>query len=135
MIMITLGGMSRPRMDELAMIAVAYPRGYPLEAISGMSSGPVAATPVRPLPDMAPIRAQQTTATTPSPPRIRPTNAFTKRSRLAAMPLSLMMLPAKTNKGMHSRTGFASCEKPHIMVPFMVASPIRVMTIKAPPKQ
>jgi len=39
------------------------------------------------------------------------------------------------NHGMHNNTGFDSWVNPHIMVPFMVASPIRVMTIRAPPKQ
>jgi hypothetical protein len=132
---VTLGGIRSPSIDEFATNAVAYPRGYPLEAISGIKSGPVADTPVRPLPEIAPIIAQLTDATTPRPPRIRPTKIFTNFNRLAAIPLSLMIDPANTNNGIQSSTGLASWLKPQTIVPLIVAPPRSVIDIRAPPKQ
>jgi len=55
---------------------------------------PVAASPVKVLPEIAPRMAQVRVATKPSPPRMRPTNTSTNSSRYLAMPLSLMSDPA-----------------------------------------
>ena len=79
--------------------------------------------------------AQLTAATTPRPPRTCPTKALTKRNRLAAMPLWLMIVPASTNSGIASRTGFDNCWKPQSMLPFIVAPPMKYITIRPPPKQ
>ena len=94
MIIGVLGGMRTPRIDEQVTSAVANGRGYPRLTISGMSMFPVAATPVKALPEIAPIRAHVTVATTPRPPRMRPTKTSTNSRRYFAMPLSLISDPA-----------------------------------------
>ena len=127
--------MSRPRMEELAISAVAYSRGYPRFSISGIKSGPMAAIPVRPEPEIAPMMAQETAATTPRPPRTWPIKAFTNRSREAAIPLWDMIVPARTKSGMANSTGLPSCWKPQSIMPFIVTSPMKYITIRAAPKQ
>ena len=69
----------------------------------------MAAMPVSPEPEIAPVTAQLTAATTPSPPRTWPTNALTNRKRLAAMPLALITVPASTKSGIANRTGLDNC--------------------------
>ncbi|MPN25181.1 hypothetical protein SDC9_172588 [bioreactor metagenome] len=83
----TLGGIRSPKIEESVTSAVAYPLGYPCSTMRGMRMGPVAATPVKPLPEIAPIMAQLIAATTPKPPRTRPTKTSTKSRRYFAMPL------------------------------------------------
>ena len=91
--------------------------------------------PVRPEPEIAPMIAQLTAATTPSPPRTCPMNALTKRNSEAAMPDSDMIVPASTKSGMARRTGLPSCWNPQSIMPFMVTSPRKYITISAEPKQ
>ncbi len=101
----TEGGINSPKTDETVTRAVEYPLGYPCSTILGMSIGPVAATPVNPLPDIAPIIAQVVTATTPIPPFTLPTNMSAKSSRFFAIPVPPISVPANINNGLASSIG------------------------------
>ena len=81
------------------------------------------------------ITAQDTAATTPSPPRTWPMKALTKRSKDAAMPLSDMIVPASTKSGIARSTGLPNCWNPQSIMPFMVTSPMKYITMSAAPKQ
>ena len=97
--------------------------------------GPVAATPVKPLPEMAPMIAQVTAHTTPSPPRMRPTKTSTKSRRRLAIPLPAMSSPAKMYRGEARRTVLIIWLKSHTIKLFMFTSIKRAMKSRAPPKQ
>ena len=97
--------------------------------------GPVAATPVKPLPEMAPMIAQVTAQTTPSPPRIRPMKMSTKSSSRLAIPLPAMSKPAKMYRGDARSTVLIIWLKPQTIKLFMLMSMKRAMKSRAPPKQ
>ena len=104
MTIITLGGMSNPSIDAAVTNAVENPLGYPCSTMRGINIGPVAATPAKPLPDIAPITAQVTHATIPNPPRIWPTIKSTSARSLFAIPLPPINVPATMNNGLARRT-------------------------------
>ena len=90
-----------------------------------INMGPVAATPVKPLLDIAPIRAQVTQATAPNPPLICPMNRSMKSNSLFAMPLPPINVPATTKRGLASKTKLHICGRVQTMrlfIPVAVAA-------------
>jgi hypothetical protein len=97
--------------------------------------GPVAATPVKPEPEMAPIIAHTTTLTIPKPPLIRPIKASHRSSSRFATPLPPMKVPARMNSGLASSTVPMDWEYAQSIMLFMDTLPKTAMNISAPPKQ
>ena len=46
-----------------------------------------------------------------------------------------MIVPARTNNGIASSTGLPNCWNPQSIMPFIVTSPMKYITISAAPKQ
>ena len=96
--------------------------------------GPVAATPVNPLPEIAPITAHTIIATVPSPDLICPINESAQsRSRLA-IPLPPIYVPARINSGLARRTVPVDWENTHTSIVFMDTFPNALKNISAPKK-
>ena len=99
-----LGGISIPRTAEFAMSAAECPLGYPAALRRGNMIEPMHESVAHPEPVMAPKTAHETVATTPSPPRMRPTKTSTTSISFSPMRPYSMMPPAMMNSAMASRT-------------------------------